>query len=82
MAINSGPRPRAQAWARHIYEAYPLLDGVYYGSSTDGNSPCAALFERAVDAIPPLPRQHRSLADPLLRPIIQRAALQLNYDML
>jgi hypothetical protein len=48
----------------------------------DGNSPCAALFERAVDAIPPLPRQHRSLADPLLRPIIQRAALQLNYDML
>jgi hypothetical protein len=82
LAINSGPRPRAQAWARQIYEAYPPLDGVYYGSSMDGNSPCAALFERAVDAIPPLPRLHRPLADPLLRPLIQRAALQLNYDML
>jgi hypothetical protein len=81
-AISSGPRSRAQAWARHIYDAYPTIDGILYGSSMDGNAPCAALFERAVDALPTLPRQHRALVDPLLRPLLQRAALQLNYDLL
>ena len=81
-AISSGPRPRAQAWARRIYEAYPWLDGIFYGSSMDGNAPCAALFERAVDALPASPRLHRALVDPLLRPLLQRAALELNYDLL
>jgi hypothetical protein len=81
-AINSGPRFRVQAWARRIYEAYPSLDGIYYGSSMDANSGCAALFERARDAVPALPRLHRTLADPLLRSLLQRAALQLNYDLL
>jgi RES domain len=81
MAISSGPRIRAQAWARRIYEAYPWLDGVYYGSSMDGNAPCAALSERAMEALPPLPRLHRALSDPLLRSMLQRAALQLNYDL-
>ena len=81
-AISSGPRVRAQAWARRIYAAYPWLDGVYYGSSMDANAPCAALFERAAGAFPPSPRLHRALSDPLLRSILQRAALQLNYDLL
>jgi hypothetical protein len=81
-AITSGPRSRAQAWARHIYDAYPRIGGVFYGSSMDGGSPCAALFERALDALPVLPRQHRALVDPLLRPLLQRAAFQLNYDLL
>jgi RES domain len=80
-AINSGPRFRAQAWARRIYEAYPSMDGIYYGSSMDANSACAALFERALDALPALPRLHRPLGDPLLRSLLQRAALQLNYDL-
>jgi hypothetical protein len=81
-AISSGPRARAQTWARHIYDAYSGLDGIFYGSSMDANAPCAALFERALDALPPFPRQHRALADPLLRPLLQRAALELNYDLL
>jgi hypothetical protein len=81
-AISSGPRVRAQAWSRRIYAAYPWLDGVYYGSSMDANAPCAALFERALDALPAFPRLHRTLADPLLRSLLQRAALQLNYDLL
>jgi len=81
-AISSGPRVRAKAWARRIYDAYPSLDGIFYGSSMDGNSPCAALFERALDALPAFPRQHRALGDPLLRPLLQRAALKLNYDLL
>jgi hypothetical protein len=57
------------------------MDGIYYGSSMDANSACAALFERAVDTLPALPRLHRPLADPLLRSLLQRAALQLNYDL-
>ncbi len=81
-AISSGPRTRALTWARHIYDAYPWLDGIFYGSSMDGNSPCAALFERARDALPALPQQHRALVDPLLRPLLQRAAFRLNYDLL
>ena len=80
-AISSGPRLRAQAWGRRIYEAYPSIDGVYYGSSMDANAPCAALFERALHALPALPRLHRPLADPLLRSLLQRSALQLNYDL-
>lgn len=80
-AINSGPRVRAQAWARRIYDAYPWLDGIYYGSSMDGNAPCATLSERAIDALPALPRLHRALVDPLIRVVLQRAALQLNFDL-
>src|SRR6185437_14311005 len=35
-AITSGPpRFRAQAWARRIYEAYPSVEGIYYGLSMD-----------------------------------------------
>jgi hypothetical protein len=81
-AITSGPRVRAQVWSRRIYDAYSRLGGIFYGSSMDGNAPCAALFERAVDVLPVFPRQHRALADPLLRALMQRAALQLNYDLL
>ena len=81
-AISRGPRVCAQAWARRTYDAYPWLEGIFYGSSMDANSPCAALFERARDALPALPRQHRALVDPLLRPLLQRAALALNYDLL
>lgn len=29
-AIFAGPRSRAQAWSRAIYDHYPDLDGVYY----------------------------------------------------
>jgi hypothetical protein len=81
-AISSGPRIRAQAWSRAIYEAYPSIDGILYGSSMDANARCAALFERAVAGLPGSPRQHRALSDPLLRALVQRAALQLNYDLL
>jgi hypothetical protein len=81
-AISSGPRVRAQAWARRIYEAYPGLEGIFYSSSIDANSPCAALVERARNALPAFPRQHRALVDPLVRPLLQRAAVALNYDLL
>jgi hypothetical protein len=53
MAISSGPRPRARAWARAIYDAYPEIEGVWYGSSMHASTPCVALFERAGDALAP-----------------------------
>ncbi len=51
MALVSGPRPRARAWARAIYVAYPEAEGVWYGSSMHANTPCIALFERAQDVV-------------------------------
>ena len=75
MAINSGPRTRAQRWARAIYEAYPALQGIHYPSSMDGNRPAVALFERASPAMPSHPRFHRALAEaPLLIPLADAAA--------
>ena len=42
-AIHSGPRSRARAWARELYDAYPDLQGLYYGSSMNGHAPAVAL---------------------------------------
>jgi hypothetical protein len=81
MAISSGPRPRAQRWAQAVYEAFPDMDGVLYGSSMAGNAPCLALFERAADALPRNPDLHRPLSDPTLEPLLLRAAGALGYEM-
>jgi len=75
MAINTGPRPRAQRWARAIHAAYPAIHGILYPSSMDANRPALALFERALSAIPTHPRFNRALAElPLLIPISNAAA--------
>jgi len=75
MAINTGPRPRAQRWAQAIYAAYPAIHGIHYPSSMDANRPALALFERALSAIPTHPRSNRALAElPLLIPIANAAA--------
>lgn len=79
MAINSGPRPRAQRWSRAIYDAYPDLDGIYYPSSLSGNRPAVALFERALGAIPGHPRFNRALAEPPLLIPIANAAVDFGY---
>ena len=46
MAINTGHRGRARAWARTFYDAYPTLHGLYYPSSMNGNEPAIALNDR------------------------------------
>lgn len=79
MAINSGPRPRAQRWARSIYDAYPAIDGIEYPSSMDGNRPAVALFERALPAMPKHPRFNRALAEPPLLIPIANAAARFGY---
>ena len=81
MALSSGPRPRAQRWARAIYEAFPTLDGLLDGSSMAGNAECLALFERCAEALPARPELHRPLADPTLRQLLRRAGIALGYGL-
>jgi hypothetical protein len=81
MALGSGPRPRARAWARAIYSAYPQAEGVWYGSSMHANTPCLALFERAQDALAPRPQVHRALADATLRSFLANVAADLSFRL-
>lgn len=78
-AIASGPRGRAQAWARAIYEAYPVLEGLWYPSSMHGGNPAVVLFERAANAVPPDAEVDVPLTHPGLLPDLTRAANALGY---
>lgn len=80
-AIHSGPRSRARAWARELHEAYPDVQGVFYGSSMNGHAPAVVLNERAEAAIPERPLFHRSLSDDTLVEILQWTALRLRYGL-
>jgi len=81
MAIHSGPRSRARAWARELYDAYPELHGLYYGSSMNGHAPAVALNERAQRAMPEQPEFHRALNDDMLVEVLQQIALRLSYGL-
>ncbi|MGH3369512.1 MAG: RES family NAD+ phosphorylase [Nocardioidaceae bacterium] len=78
-ATASGPRNRAQAWARAIYEAYPTLEGVWYPSSMHGGHPAVVLFERAADALPADAELDVPLTHPGLLPDLTRLANALGY---
>lgn len=80
-AINSGQRPRARRWSQRIYEAYPMIAGLWYPSSMGGNRPAIALYERAARAMPGRPVFHRALADPALTAIVLRAAARFGYGV-
>ncbi len=79
MLINSGRKDRARRWSRSIYEAYPDVVGLYYASSMHANRPAIALYERAEDALDPIPIFHRPLSDPSLLDPLRRLALDLGY---
>jgi len=81
-AIHSGPRPRARMWARAIYETWPDVEGLLYGSSINAYRPAIALFERARAAIPTSPASDRALADPVLRKLVLRAGEEFNFPVL
>jgi RES domain len=81
MAIHSGPRSRTRAWAGELYEAYPNVQGIHYGSSMNGHAPAIALNERAMSAMPQLPLFHRALNDDMLVDVLQRIALRLSYGL-
>lgn len=78
-AMTSGARPRAQAWARAIYEAYPGLEGIWYPSSMHGGHAALVLFERAEAALPADPELDLPLSHPGLLPDLTRAASSLGY---
>lgn len=80
-AIHSGPRAQARAWARELYDAYPDIQGLYYGSSMDGHAPAIVLNDRAQRAIPEQPQLHRALNDDMLVEVLQRIALRLPYGL-
>jgi hypothetical protein len=80
-AIHSGPRSRARAWARELYDAYPELQGLYYGSSMNGHAPAVALNERAQQAMPEQPQFQRALNDDMLVEVLQQIALRLSYGL-
>ena len=82
MAINSGSRPRARRWSRTIYKAYPVIEGILYCSSMDGNQPAVALYERASSALPPQPVFHRALADSVITTLVTNVALKFGYVVL
>ena len=81
MAIHSGSRPRAQAWSRVMYDAYPKVDGLFYCSSMDANRNVFAFFERARSSIPPQPLADRALSDPVLHARLVSAALRFGYSI-
>jgi hypothetical protein len=80
-AIHSGPRARARVWARQLYEAYPGIQGLHYGSSMNGHAPAIVLNDRAQRAVPERPEFHRSLNDDMLVEILQRIAVHLSYGL-
>lgn len=82
MRINCGSRPRARAWSRAFYDAYPEIQGLYYASCMHENRPSLALYERAAGAIPARPCVHRALSDQALRLLLRNAAVKLNYFLL
>ena len=80
-AIHSGPRSRARAWARQLYDAYPNVQGFQYGSSMNGHAPAIVLNERAKRTLPQGPQFHRALNDDMLVDVLQRIALRLSYGL-
>jgi hypothetical protein len=82
MAINSGPRIRAQSWSRDIYDAYPAIEGLWYSSSMYSNKPAVTLYERAASALPPNPDFNRALSDQTLTALLKNASSEINYSII
>ena len=83
MAIHSGSRGKARAWARDLYDAFPDIQGILYAASMYGGKPAIALNERALEV--PLfaeyPLFHRALADDALLDPLKHAANELGYAL-
>ena len=84
MAINTGHRGRARAWARCFYEAYLDLEGIYYPSSMNGNEPAIALNDRGEQSgcLPAHPELNRALSDDALLDVLKHSAVRLGYGLL
>jgi hypothetical protein len=81
MAISTGSRKRAREWSRAIYDAYPQLAGIRYGSSTNANRPAFAFNERASAAFSGAPLLDLALSHPGLAVLLARAARRFGYRL-
>ena len=81
-AIATGRRDIAQAWSRTIYEAYPGIHALLYGSSMAGGSKNLALYERSRQHVPLNPRFHAPLRHPGLELPLKREATRLGYSLI
>jgi hypothetical protein len=81
MAISTGSRRRAREWSRAIYDAYPQLAGIRYGSSMNANRPAFALYERSSVALPGAPLLDLPLSHPGLAVLLARAARRFGYRL-
>ncbi len=83
MAINSGPRARARAWAQRFYDEHRDLHGLFYASSMHANKPAIVLTDRAamIGALPAHPQFNRALADDLLLDVLKHAGVDLGYGL-
>ena len=81
-ALCSGPRPRAQAWARAITQAWrPELDGIWYPSSMLGGWYCVALWQPAADALPTTPVLSIPLSHPGLWDSLAALCERIGYRL-
>lgn len=81
MAISAGDHGTARLWSRAIYEAYPDVHGVWYGSAMHANAPSVALYERAEGSMPLSPEFDEPLSSPALAAVVARAVRELGYDV-
>ena len=83
MAIHSGSRPRARGWARDLYAAFPMAQGIVYASFMHAGAPALALNDRVLrhPLFPPHPEFHRALADDMLLDPLKHAAQALGYAL-
>jgi len=77
-SVACGP---AANWARELYDAYPDIQGLYYGASMNGHAPASALNERAQRTMSEQPQFHRALNDDILVETLQQIALRLCYGL-
>lgn len=81
MLINCHERRAlTQSWSGAIYEAYPDIQGLRYGSSLGATEPAIALYERAQSALPLTPTFHRDLASAGLTETRAECCDILGYD--
>jgi hypothetical protein len=64
-----------------LYDVYPDIQGLYYGSSMNGHAPAIALNERAQRAMSEQPQFHRALNDDILVETLQQIALRLSSGL-
>lgn len=82
MAISSGDRETTRAWSRAIYDAFPGLAGLRYGSAMHAASAAYAFYDRAEPVVGATPVFHVSLSHPEIVEELHAVADTLGYDVI